>query len=223
MGLLDNVERGLERAVNGVFAKTFRSRLQPLEIFSALKGELDANTRVLSRDAILVPDRLTVRVSRADFERLAPDGSALVDQFVRDLRAYAHQQRYQFPGPVTVTIVPDDSLTVGMLEVDSRMSAGDVTLVPALEVQGRVHPLRQGVTTIGRSHDCDITIADSAVSKRHASITRDGDNVVLRDLGSTNGTKVGVERITLLELTGPLDLVIGATPVRYLLAPKAVG
>jgi hypothetical protein len=161
VGLLDNVERGLERAVNGVFAKTFRSRLQPLEIFSALKGELDANTRVLSRDAILVPDRLTVRVSRADFERLAPDGSALVDQFVRDLRAYAHQQRYQFPGPVTVTIVPDDSLTVGMLEVDSRMSAGDVTLVPALEVQGRVHPLRQGVTTIGRSHDCDITIADS--------------------------------------------------------------
>ena len=37
MGLLDNFERGLERAVNGAFAKTFRSSVQPLEITSALR------------------------------------------------------------------------------------------------------------------------------------------------------------------------------------------
>src|SRR6187402_2863434 len=37
LGLLDNFEKGLERAVNGAFAKTFKSGLQPIEITSALR------------------------------------------------------------------------------------------------------------------------------------------------------------------------------------------
>ena len=37
MGLLDSFERGLERDVNGAFAKTFRSGVQPVEISSALR------------------------------------------------------------------------------------------------------------------------------------------------------------------------------------------
>lgn len=223
MGLLDNVERGLERAVNGAFAKTFRSRLQPLEIFSALKGELDSNTRILSRDTILVPNALRVRISQADFDRLKAQGSSLANQFVADLHTYAHQQGYQFPGPLTVAIVPDESQSVGMLDVTSSTTVGDVTLVPVLEVQGQSYPLRHGVTTIGRSHECDVTVNDSAVSKQHASVTWDGTTVVLRDLGSTNGTKVDGQRITTLELVGPLDFVAGSTPISYRRAPKAVG
>ncbi|MBN9173865.1 MAG: DUF3662 domain-containing protein, partial [Microbacterium sp.] len=34
MGLLDSFEKGLERAVNGAFARTFRSGIQPVEIAS---------------------------------------------------------------------------------------------------------------------------------------------------------------------------------------------
>ena len=37
MGFLDSIERGLEKAVNGAFAKTFRSGVEPVEIASALK------------------------------------------------------------------------------------------------------------------------------------------------------------------------------------------
>ena len=47
MGLLDNFEKGLERAVNGAFAKTFKSGLQPLEITSALRRELDTKAAVV--------------------------------------------------------------------------------------------------------------------------------------------------------------------------------
>ena len=52
MGLLDNFEKGLERAVNGAFAKTFRSGLQPVEITSALKREIDTKAAVVSRDRV---------------------------------------------------------------------------------------------------------------------------------------------------------------------------
>ena len=48
MGLLDNFEKGLERAVNGAFAKTFKSGLQPVEITAALRRELDTKAAVIS-------------------------------------------------------------------------------------------------------------------------------------------------------------------------------
>ena len=54
MGLLDNFEQRLERAVNGAFSKTFRSGVQPLEITSALRHELDVKAAVVSRERILV-------------------------------------------------------------------------------------------------------------------------------------------------------------------------
>ena len=56
LGLLDSFERGLERAVNGTFAKTFKSSLAPIEITAALRRELDTKAAVVSRDRILVPN-----------------------------------------------------------------------------------------------------------------------------------------------------------------------
>ena len=51
------------------------------------------------------------------------------------------------------------------------------------------------VTVIGRSSECDITLADPNVSRRHAEVRRIGDGYSLVDLGSTNGTEVNGQRI----------------------------
>ncbi len=48
--------------------------------------------------------------------------------------------------------------------------------------------LGQGKVTIGRSPECDITIDNTAVSRRHATIEFSGDGYLLTDLGSSNGT-----------------------------------
>ena len=69
MGLLDNFERGLERVVNGAFAKTFKSGLQPIEITAALRRELDTKAAVVSRDRILVPNKFSVHLSPVDHRR----------------------------------------------------------------------------------------------------------------------------------------------------------
>jgi hypothetical protein len=50
--------------------------------------------------------------------------------------------------------------------------------------------LRVGVTTLGRSEDCEVTIEDPLVSRRHAQIVVDGDEVRVLDLGSRNGVRV---------------------------------
>jgi predicted component of type VI protein secretion system len=50
--------------------------------------------------------------------------------------------------------------------------------------------LPNGDTFIGRSHDCQITIFDPLISRRHAKIRVFGDRAVLEDLGSRNGCRV---------------------------------
>lgn len=71
---------------------------------------------------------------------------------------------------------------------------------------GRVYRLVSGTTSIGRDPRCDIVLAYSTVSWHHASVTKRGDRIVLRDLGSRNGTFVGLDRVIRHQL-GPGDLI----------------
>jgi pSer/pThr/pTyr-binding forkhead associated (FHA) protein len=54
---------------------------------------------------------------------------------------------------------------------------------------GKIVPLR-GKLTIGRGSDCDVVLDEPEMSKRHAMIENSGDLILLRDLGSANGTFV---------------------------------
>jgi len=56
--------------------------------------------------------------------------------------------------------------------------------------------LRTGVTTLGRSEECELTIEDPLVSRRHAQIAVDGDEVRLIDLGSRNGVRLNGRPVT---------------------------
>ncbi|HYR59214.1 MAG TPA: FHA domain-containing protein [Chthoniobacteraceae bacterium] len=53
-----------------------------------------------------------------------------------------------------------------------------------------VHELTAELITIGRVEDNMIEIADISVSSRHAQLSKDDGDYVLRDLGSTNGTRI---------------------------------
>ncbi|MBK9095434.1 MAG: FHA domain-containing protein [Anaerolineae bacterium] len=52
----------------------------------------------------------------------------------------------------------------------------------------RRFPLQRGVLTLGRGADCDLVLADSQASRRHAELRRAGERWQIVDLGSTNGT-----------------------------------
>jgi predicted component of type VI protein secretion system len=55
--------------------------------------------------------------------------------------------------------------------------------------------LNDGVTSIGRHDDCLIRIKSSQVSRRHCELLEEGDSLMLRDLGSANGTFVNGKRV----------------------------
>ena len=54
----------------------------------------------------------------------------------------------------------------------------------------RPYPLAKDVLTIGRLDTCDIVLSDPGVSRKHSEVRREGDEWVVVDLSSTNGTIV---------------------------------
>jgi pSer/pThr/pTyr-binding forkhead associated (FHA) protein len=53
----------------------------------------------------------------------------------------------------------------------------------------------QLVIVVGRCHRCSVRIASPRVSRRHCCLALDRDGVLVRDLGSTNGTRINRQRI----------------------------
>ncbi len=56
--------------------------------------------------------------------------------------------------------------------------------------------LRPGMLTVGRATVCDLTLPDNTVSRQHAEIELEGDELKVRDLGSTNGTFINSEPVS---------------------------
>ncbi|HUK92104.1 MAG TPA: SpoIIE family protein phosphatase [Blastocatellia bacterium] len=70
--------------------------------------------------------------------------------------------------------------------------------------------------TIGRSSRNDICISDPFASRLHAEVRLEGDQLVLVDMGSANGTYLNARRVTGSVRLNPLDLIrIGETEIEY--------
>ena len=90
---------------------------------------------------------------------------------------------------------------------------------PWLDVDGERYPLMGAITVLGRDDSADIILDDPGISRQHSEIrvTQDGPHTVatIRDLGSTNGTFVGGERVTSEHLEDGDRITVGRTSVTY--------
>lgn len=68
--------------------------------------------------------------------------------------------------------------------------------MPKLVIAGIAHEIVEHLTTIGRAPDNAIVLDDASVSGRHAHIELNGETFRLKDLASTNGTRVNGLPIT---------------------------
>ena len=221
MGLLDSFEKGLERAVNSAFAKTFRSGIQPVEIASALRSELDKNAAVVSRDRILAPNAFVVHLSPADDDKMSALGDALGEELHTLVQKHAKKQGYSFAGPVSITFERDENQATGTLWVAASSAQGKVSWRGVVDVEGKRHPLVKSRTVIGRGSDADITISDAGTSRKHVEILWDGERAMVRDMNSTNGTSLNGRKVTEAALAPDSTVTIGRTDIVFRVVPQA--
>lgn len=76
--------------------------------------------------------------------------------------------------------------------------------------------LVRDITVIGRKEDCDLRLDSKSVSKFHCVIVKNGDKIHIRDLGSTNGTRVNGQRIRRASLNENDSLTIANIPFKIM-------
>ena len=117
MGLFDRVEQRLERAVNGVFARAFRSEVQPVEIASAIRRAMDDRAAVLGQGRTIVPNLFTVELSETDYDRLSGYDEELENELIAAAQEHAESQRYQPGGPLQVSFASANDLETGVFRL----------------------------------------------------------------------------------------------------------
>jgi FHA domain/Domain of unknown function (DUF4388) len=87
--------------------------------------------------------------------------------------------------------------------------------------QGGLLPLERGrPLVIGRQADADLVIPDDLLSRRHARLAFEGDELVVEDLGSTNGTYVNGARVTRGRVSEGDRLLVGGSIVKVVAAGR---
>lgn len=232
MGLLDNVERGIEKLVRGAFSGGSGSEVQPVEIASRLRRELDHRSLTLAEGRTLAPNVFTARLSTADFEAARQWGPTLAEELCDVIIKHVRSQNYILQGPVRVSFALDDALRPGDFEIDSKTEKSTSAAAspippngqPVLEIDGRRFPLNSSSTVLGRSAEADITVDDTGVSRRHLEIRIGQGGPVAVDLGSTNGSYLDGRRLSgEARLAHGSVITMGRTRITFLFSPPAGG
>jgi hypothetical protein len=215
MGLQQFEER-LERLVEGTLAKPFRNNLQPVEIGRRLTREMDLNRRVGVR-GIIAPNVFTVTLAPADVDRFANFVDALSRELADAAREHAKVEGYSFMGPVDVQIYEGTRLRAGRFTVTADVSdvvdgvsGAELVLPDGMRVTVSSEPV-----VIGRLPECAVVLADPNVSRRHAELRHVGVDVVVTDLGSTNGTRVNGVPVREHTLVSGDEIGVGSTTLVF--------
>jgi hypothetical protein len=228
MGILRDFEKRLEGAVEGFFARAFRSGLQPVELAKALQ-RYAADYQQIGVDGVYVPNVYRFELAADDLERFQGFESSLRKELADVVRRTAADRGWRLRGSVRIELREREDVTVGTYELrgkvegpqeqprgergalphppaaepaesaDERPGATRVMEAPArrrawLHVlsgqgSGRRFPV-EDEAVVGRLPECDVTLDDPSVSRRHARISLTDGQWEIEDLGSTNGVRV---------------------------------
>ncbi len=97
------------------------------------------------------------------------------------------------------------------------LSPGGAAADGSLTAQGaqQAYELTSEVTLLGRGTDCDLRLVDNGVSRHHAEIRLEGNEAILVDLNSTNGTFVNGQQVQRARLVDGSRISLGRTTMTF--------
>ena len=211
------VERRIENVFEGMFARAFKSGIKPMQIGRRLLQVADAERDLDAQGRRVVPNTYIVQLGPADREGFADIEPAMLYELTEALRQHVKTEGYHVSGKARVALRTNTDLRKGRFDITAKNvdqegnsqevpvtppEADAAPIAPVIPIHGDAPPavltvpggqrveLHEGHYVVGRHLECDIVISDSNVSRRHAEFVCAGRDVIVRDLGSTNGTKV---------------------------------
>jgi hypothetical protein len=121
VGVLQDFERRLEGAVEGVFARIFRSGLQPIEMAKGLQ-RYARDTQHVSHDGVVVPNAYRFTVSSKDHERFERLGIDLPRELADVVTGTARERDWLLRGPAIVRVAAG-KVPVGRYDLVGRVEA----------------------------------------------------------------------------------------------------
>ena len=215
---LQSFERGLERMVEGVFSRGSRASLKPVELGRRLLREMDDHRSVDVKGRRIVPNEFSFTISPKDDAGFADIRDMLHHELTETVREYARAEGYHFMGPIAIEINADDDVKPGRVNIASRMreAPGGGGVGSLILPSGQRVTLDKPSISIGRLPDCDISLVDPNVSRRHTEVFAAGTGFAVRDLGSTNGTMVNGLRLRADQQLNDGDIIsVGGTHMRF--------
>ncbi|PYQ22918.1 MAG: hypothetical protein DMF79_04995 [Acidobacteria bacterium] len=111
------------------------------------------------------------------------------------------------------TVTGRDLHKMGVIELpkDKRFSLAVIQGAAT----GQIFQITKTRTTVGRS-GADVNLDDPEASRQHAALEILGETAVLRDLGSTNGTFIDIDRIEQHQITNQMEFRIGSHVLMFI-------
>jgi hypothetical protein len=122
MGIARNLERRLERMMEGFFAKLFRSGLQPVEVGRRILREMEEG-RTVSVNRMYAPNEFKITMGPQDYTRFSPMEAGLVREFSDLVIEQAKQNRWNLMGLPHISFAQVDDMKQGEFKVEAALAA----------------------------------------------------------------------------------------------------
>ncbi len=145
MGVLRGFERRLEGAVEGMFARAFRSGLQPIELAQATQRYCTDHKQVTSR-GVVAPNQYRFILNPEDLDRMESHGSSLHRELGEVVRETCRDHDWALYGAPSFTFESDDDIMLGRFEITGRIgtdTTGAQRAAAANQPPGQQHPQPQ--------------------------------------------------------------------------------
>ncbi|HET6895839.1 MAG TPA: FhaA domain-containing protein [Candidatus Baltobacteraceae bacterium] len=217
MSWFARIEEACAGFIERAFANMFPSDVEPAQIARKLVATMEARTQSADNGAMAAPSRYAVYVHPSDYQRLLPHRAYLEEEWAALLQEVAQRVGITFGTPASVELREDDGTVLGAIEIDvldGDAAGSDGEVLVLRMIKGMPSDARFAIThdmRVGRNTECDIFLVDPSVSRNHATLELQGNQVVVRDSGSTNGTFVNGERVQLRTLRPGDRVAFGKT------------
>ncbi|MFA6001403.1 MAG: DUF3662 and FHA domain-containing protein [Thermoleophilia bacterium] len=154
-----------------------------------------------------IATRMVSAPSQAAGEQIPPVAAAepvAIPDLGGDIMGQTVVYRPQGSPEGTMAVSANEAREMGLTREKITLSTGSLS-----------YEATKRVVLIGRSRQCDLTLEDSNISRRHAELRLRGNDYVIVDLDSTNGVEVNGKKVKTKTLQNGDVLTLGTTRVRF--------